>query len=234
MPLWVSRYYFSLPGHCGFEPGLGSMGLGRWGGLYLDPPFFKIQRADTQKFWTHTSRVEVVWPRSALEFQSSRLHSQTHSGTLCTMVDLFRRSRLLLPATILVTPLVLTSILLNFQKPFFWGVGAKRGIISRLGIQIIMKFVSGLVSEYYLPLGVNSCYFKLSGHCGFKPGPGCMGLGWWGGPSLDPPFLKIQRADTQKFCVHPPRVEVLGPRSALEFQSSRLHSQIHCTSVEEG
>ena len=47
MPLLVGveKFYFSLSGHCGFELGLGCMVLGRPGGLYLDPPFFKIQGA---------------------------------------------------------------------------------------------------------------------------------------------------------------------------------------------
>ena len=79
MSLGVNRFCFSLSGHCGFELGFGSMVLGRWGGLYLDPPFFKIQGASAQKFWGHSSRVEPVPPRSALEFKFSRLHFRTHS-----------------------------------------------------------------------------------------------------------------------------------------------------------
>ena len=60
-----------------------ALGVWAWVGEVAStwiPPFFLIKRASAQKFWSQVSRVEVVRPRSALEFQSSRLHSQTHSS----------------------------------------------------------------------------------------------------------------------------------------------------------
>ena len=54
-------------------------------------------------------------------------------------------------------------------------MGLSVGSVARIYcIQTIINFFKGLVSKYYMPLGVTRCYFRLSVHCGFELGLGCM------------------------------------------------------------
>ena len=57
-------------------------------------------------------------------------------------------------------------------------MGLSVGSVARIYcIKTIMNLISGFSFEYFMPLGVNRCYFSLPGHCGFKLGLGFMVLG---------------------------------------------------------